>query len=130
MAIQWCEVGGLRDTTLEQTEFASAVLEGMAQPQKTLPPKFFYDRKGSELFDRLCDSPEYYITRTEISILQERTPNVADLAGDLVAIFELGSGTSRKTRILLEAMPHAAAYIPIDITRDTLIESAHELAGA
>jgi dimethylhistidine N-methyltransferase len=130
MAVQWREVSGMNARSSRQSEFAQAVLDGLARPQKALSPKFLYDHDGSELFERICDCPEYYITRTEMRILADHAPRIASLVGERAAIIELGSGASRKTRILLDGLPSAGAYVPIDISLDILLESARELGAA
>src|SRR6185437_1125280 len=95
---------------------ADDVLDGLTRPFKELPPKHFYDERGAELFDRICDLPEYYPTRAERSILEGNADELAQLtaAAELV---ELGSGTAAKTRVLLDAL-HAAGtltrYVPVD----------------
>lgn len=102
-------------------------LAGLTAPQKSLPPKWFYDRRGSELFERITDLPEYYPTRTEAAILRD---NAADLAGVVPrggALIELGSGASVKTRTLLAAGGHFGAYVPIDISEDFLMTTADDL---
>ena len=117
----------MSETSRHLSEFGVAVMEGMAKPQKTLPPKFLYDHNGSQLFDRICDCPEYYITRTEMEILEENMSEVNHWTGDRSVILELGSGASRKTQLLLKALPRAAAYVPIDISPEILFESASKL---
>lgn len=117
----------MNEIPCQQSEFQVAVLEGLARRQKAVPPKFFYDREGSVLFDRICDCPEYYIARTEMAILREEAAQIAGLVGDCPVILELGSGASRKTRILLDAIPRARVYVPIDISEDILVESARKL---
>jgi len=108
---------------------ADDVLDGLTRPLKELPPKHFYDARGSELFDAICELPEYYPTRTERGILSERAADVAALtgAGELV---ELGSGSAEKTRVLLDAMAAAGTlrrYVPIDVSETALRASAQRL---
>lgn len=100
---------------------------GLARQPKAIPPKFFYDERGSQLFDRICEQPEYYPTRTEIGILQRNARQIADLAGRGALLIELGSGASKKVRLLLEAL-QPAAYLGIDISRDFLRASTERLA--
>ena len=100
---------------------------GLARQPKAIPPKFFYDQRGSQLFDRICEQPEYYPTRTEIGILQRNARQIADLAGRGALLIELGSGASKKVRLLLEAL-QPAAYLGIDISRDFLRASTERLA--
>jgi len=104
------------------------VLHGFAQPQKALPPKYFYDQRGSELFEAITRQPEYYPTRTEETILAAASGEIARLAGRDAALVELGSGASRKVRLLLEAM-RPAGYLGIDISRDFLLTSTQRLAA-
>ncbi len=111
---------------------ADDVLDGLTRPFKELPPKHFYDAVGAELFDRICELPEYYPTRCEREILERRSGEIASLtgAGELV---ELGSGTAAKTTLLLGAM-HAAGtldrYVPIDVTESMVRASAARLVDA
>ncbi|GAB6039576.1 L-histidine N(alpha)-methyltransferase [Endothiovibrio diazotrophicus] len=109
-------------------DFKSEVLSGMGAERKRLSPKFFYDRRGSQLFDTITELPEYYPTRTEIGILERHAPAMAGYLGKDCLLLELGSGSSRKVRLLLDAL-RPAAYMPIDISRQHLLESAQTLAG-
>jgi dimethylhistidine N-methyltransferase len=109
--------------------FLNDVLHGLACPTKWLPCKYLYDAEGSRLFDRICTLEEYYPTRTEVAILQARRHEVARLAGPGAALVELGSGSSLKVRILLDALEAPAAYVPIDISRSHLLMAAADLAG-
>jgi len=104
------------------------VLRGFAQAQKSLPPKYFYDQRGSELFEAITHQPEYYPTRTEEAILAAASGEIARLAGRDAALVELGSGASRKVRLLLEAM-RPVGYLGIDISRDFLLASTQRLAA-
>ncbi|MGH2761962.1 MAG: L-histidine N(alpha)-methyltransferase [Thermoleophilaceae bacterium] len=94
------------------------VLDGLTRPFKELPPKHFYDQAGAELFDRICELPEYYPTRAERAILAERSGDIAALTG-AAEVVELGSGTAAKSRLLLSALAHAGTlrrYVPVDVT--------------
>lgn len=104
--------------------FARDVAEGLSRPQKSVPPKYFYDAEGSRLFEAICDLAEYYPTRTEIGLLQEAAAEIAAGLPQGAALVEFGSGASRKTRILLDAAPQLAAYSPIDISPAALAEAA------
>jgi dimethylhistidine N-methyltransferase len=115
------------DLHKDSDSFAQAVLEGLGRDPKSLSPKYLYDRKGSELFDRICDCEEYYVTRTETAILERHAAEMAELLGERPVIVELGSGASRKTRILLDAVKDAAAYVPVDISREFLRQSAETI---
>ena len=105
-----------------------AVLEGLAARPKTIPPKFFYDERGSRLFDAITELPEYYPTRTEIGLLERHAGEIAALTGPRCLLVELGSGSSRKVRILLEGL-EPRAYVPLDISREHLRHSATTLAA-
>lgn len=115
------------DTHPELEDFLDEVLRGLASTPKRLSPKFFYDQRGSELFERICQLPEYYPTRTEIGILQACGPELARLVGSASVLIELGSGASRKVRLLLEQL-RPRAYIGVDISRDFLLQATHSLA--
>lgn len=115
------------DLAPEEDRFVEEVLAGLRAPQKTLPPKFFYDERGSRLFDEICGLDEYYPTRTETSILQAHLDDITDALGDSVILVEYGSGSSVKTRLLLDAIPDATAYVPIDISREHLLTTAEQL---
>lgn len=103
------------------------VLQGLASRPRRLAPKFFYDERGSKLFDAICELPEYYLTRTEMGILENCAADVARMAGPESALIELGSGASRKIRLLLETL-RPRHYLGIDISREFLRESAQRLA--
>jgi probable methyltransferase len=109
--------------------FLADVLDGLSRPRKSLPCKYFYDSEGSALFDAICTLDEYYPTRTETALLHERTGEIAALAGRGATLVELGSGSSVKVRILLDALDAPAMYVPVDISRDHLIAAAARLAG-
>ena len=111
-------------------DFRGAVVRGLSLPQKALPSKFFYDELGSALFDEICQLEEYYPTRTEIGILRAQADEIAALAGPRCQLVEFGSGSSVKSRILLEALDDLVAYLPIDISREHLLRSATDLADA
>ncbi|HFB64897.1 MAG TPA: L-histidine N(alpha)-methyltransferase [Aeromonadales bacterium] len=105
----------------------SEVWQGLSETPKKIHPKFFYDARGSQLFDQICQLDEYYPTRTEVAILEKYKQEIAELAGEYAALIEMGSGSSHKIRILLDAM-QPAAYLPLDISRDHLISSSQRLA--
>jgi dimethylhistidine N-methyltransferase len=112
---------------MKDITFEKAVVEGLTSPVKAISPKYLYDRRGSELFDRICDCRDYYVTRTETAILEAYSDEIVSLLGPAPVVFELGSGASRKTRILLKRLEGAACYIPIDISREFLQQSARSL---
>jgi L-histidine N-alpha-methyltransferase len=111
-------------------EIAKDVFNGLTAPQKFIPSKYFYDARGSELFDKICCLPEYYPTRTEMSILKHAAPAIMNSfeKGDLV---ELGSGANRKIRMLLDAAPEEnlsqLRYVPVDVSKSALVEASEEL---
>jgi dimethylhistidine N-methyltransferase len=108
--------------------FRDEVILGLLQERKSIPPRFFYDRKGSELFEKICEQPEYYPTRTEKTILETHVGEIVERIGTQATLIELGSGASVKTRLLLNELADPCAYVPIDISRDFLIQSSQELA--
>lgn len=115
----------------ERDTLAADVRAGFAAEQRSLPPKYFYDARGSALFDRICELPEYYPTRAERAILVRRAATVAELTG-AAGLVELGSGTASKTRVLLSALSDAGTlrrYVPLDIDGELLERTAVELTG-
>jgi dimethylhistidine N-methyltransferase len=106
------------------SDLAADAVDGLSSRPKTLPCKLFYDKRGSELFDRICTLPEYYPTRTEVGILRDEIDAIVDAIGPNAQLIELGSGSSVKTEILLDALDDPVAYAPIDISREHLRESA------
>jgi len=104
------------------------VLEGLAAKPKALPPKLFYDYRGAQLFELICELPEYYLTRTEIAILERHAREIAALVGDGICLLELGSGAGVKVRLLLEHL-RPVIYVPIDISRQQLHASAAAVAA-
>jgi dimethylhistidine N-methyltransferase len=113
----------------DSENFRDDVLRGLAQPRKALAPKYFYDARGSELFEAICDLPEYYPTRTELAMMQASALEMAHLLGADCLLIEYGAGSGRKTRVLIEALA-PAAYVAIDISRTALQQCAAELAAA
>jgi dimethylhistidine N-methyltransferase len=119
----------LHDHSPDVSQFRREVWTGLSFPQKALPCKYFYDERGSALFESICELPEYYPTRTELSIMEAHAAAMAALLGDRCLLVEYGSGSSRKTRLLLDQLRNAAGYVPIDISRAALTESARALAA-
>ena len=119
----------LVDMEPSTAEFQNAVLTGLSQPQKSIPCKFFYDAEGSALFEAICETPEYYPTRTERALLSKIVPEIAAHTGAGRAIVEFGSGAGTKIRTLIAAMNSPAAYVPVDISRARLVEVAATLAA-
>ncbi len=112
----------LRDDDIAQqrARFVAAVHTGLSAPQKRLPTEFLYDDRGSALFDDICEVPEYYLTRTELGIMRAHVAQMAADIGPDASVIEYGSGSSTKTRLLLEAMVRPRAYVPVDISRGHL----------
>ena len=108
--------------------FRADVLAGLAGPIRAVPSRWLYDRRGSELFEQITRLPEYYLTRTEKRLLEQHCREVAAIAGEDLAVVELGSGASSKTPILLRCI-HPSAYVPIDISGGFLRDSAAALAA-
>lgn len=107
----------------ESSDFLADVLAGLSSTPRTLPCKYFYDERGAALFQKICDLPEYYITRTEIDILDRNRNDIAAQLGANIELIGLGTGAGTKTRILIEALETPAAYIPVDISEKQLRES-------
>lgn len=108
-------------------DFRAAVLDGLSQANKSLPYRFLYDAAGSALFDRITQLKEYYPTRTELGILRENAGDIAERMGAGVQLVELGSGSSEKVRILLDALEAPDSYVPIDISREHLLGAAQAI---
>ena len=106
------------------------MLQGLQDARKELPSKYFYDDVGSQLFEQICELDEYYLTRTELGIMQERMAEIVALLGPNCLLIEYGSGSSTKIRMLLDAMQDPAGYVPIDIAKEQLLRSATSLALA
>lgn len=107
--------------------FAAAVHEGLARPHKRLPTEYLYDARGSALFDAICELPEYYLTRTELAIMREHVGPMAAALGRDATLVEYGSGSSIKTRLLLDAMARPHAYVPVDISAEHLAMTSARL---
>ncbi len=103
------------------------ILSGLRQAEKTIPPKFFYDERGSQLFDAITQLPEYYPTETELEIMRTHIGEITALIGPRASLIEFGSGSSLKTRILLKHLHDLATYVPVDISEHHLLASAAEL---
>jgi L-histidine Nalpha-methyltransferase len=113
----------------DERSLADDVLDGLTRPFKELPPKHFYDARGAELFDQICELPEYYPTRAERAILLEHADAIVERTG-AAELVELGSGTAAKTRLLLRAMDeagHLRRYVPLDVTEAMVRETAEQL---
>jgi dimethylhistidine N-methyltransferase len=102
-------------------------LGGLSRSPKRLSSKYFYDARGSALFERICEQPEYYPTRTELAIMRDRVGAIAAALGPEVRLVEYGSGSGLKTRLLLRSLESPAAYVPVEISRSALAESVARL---
>jgi dimethylhistidine N-methyltransferase len=103
------------------------VIAGLSHPQKSLPPKYFYDAAGSRLFERICRLPEYYVTRAELALTRRHLASIARFAGRGCELVEYGSGESLKTRLLIRAL-RPAAYLPVDISSTALQSATRRLS--
>jgi len=121
---------GVRFIDLEPSldSLEQAVLEGLANEPKAIASKFFYDERGSELFERICEQPEYYPTRVELSILRENADRLSEFIGPEAHVIELGAGALEKIRILLGALDRPAQFTALDISGDHLLKAAQTLA--
>ena len=109
-------------------DFRDAVVAGLSGEPKTIPPKFFYDEWGSALFHQICETEEYYLTRTEVELLRDKGPEIAALAGENTTVVEYGCGSSLKIRTLLDSLIEPAEYVAIDISREHLCRVAEDIA--
>ena len=121
--------GGVRILDLEPpaSDFLQQVVAGLSASPRTLPSKFFYDARGAELFQQISELPEYYITRTETAILREHGAEMAESIGANAELVGFGTGAGFKTRVLLRHLENPIAYVPVDISKQRLIDSAVEL---
>jgi dimethylhistidine N-methyltransferase len=126
---QSTESTALLDAAPSTRRFRRDVLRGLARIPKRLPSKYFYDARGSRLFDQICLLPEYYPTRTELKIMEHSAGDMAECIGPRATLIEYGSGSSLKTRLLLDALDAPHAYLPVDISREHLQRSADLIAG-
>ncbi len=110
-------------STSESSDFVADVVAGLSSNPRALPCKYFYDERGAALFQKICESPEYYITRTEIDILDRNRAEIASQLGPNIQLIGLGTGAGTKTRILIEALTNPAVYVPVDISETQLRES-------
>jgi dimethylhistidine N-methyltransferase len=117
-----------RDIDPAHPERVNEVIAGLSAPQKRISPKYFYDQRGSKLFDRIAGLPEYYLTRTELKILDTHLDEMAAHIGPRASVIEFGSGSDTKIRLLLDRLPEPAAYVPVDISSRYLLEMTEELA--
>ena len=111
----------------EAGTFADALRAGLRARPRSISPKWFYDEAGSRLFERICELPEYYPTRTELALLDRHAPELAECIGADAEIVEFGAGASRKVRLLLSALQRPASFVPVDISGEHLAEAAQRL---
>jgi dimethylhistidine N-methyltransferase len=111
------------------SDFAQALCAGLRREPRQVAPKFFYDQQGSALFDRICELPEYYPTRTEFEILREHAGEMADCVGARADLIEFGAGSLQKIRLLLGALQQPARFVPVDISAEHLHAEARRLAA-
>ncbi|MBI3140281.1 MAG: L-histidine N(alpha)-methyltransferase [Rhodocyclales bacterium] len=121
--VRFCELAA------PEADRLAEIFGGLSRSPKELPPKYFYDAAGCALFDAICALPEYYLTRAELQLMQRHSANIADFVGPGCELVELGSGTSRKTRLLIEAA-RPRRYVPLDIARGQLLDAAAALSEA
>ena len=105
----------------------AAIIDGLSQPQKTISPKYFYDETGSQLFEAITQLPEYYLTDVELEIMDRYIDEMAAMIGKSASLIEFGAGSGMKTRMLLEHMHSPAAYVPVDISEEHLLESQRSI---
>jgi len=117
------------DFAPEPESFRDCVIDGLSQHQKEIPCRFLYDERGSELFEAICETPEYYPTRTETAILADCAREIASQMGPHCQLVEFGSGSSRKVRLLLSAFDRPSSYVAIDISREALQQAADDVAA-
>ncbi len=110
------------------SDFLEQAIAGLASVPPTLPSKFFYDERGSDLFLQICELPEYYVTRTETEILSHYGAEIAESIGDNAELVGFGTGAGMKTRLLLNHLQNLVAYVPVDISKQSLTESAEALS--
>lgn len=116
-----------RSSEPHREEFFRQVIHGLESPEKQLPCKYFYDQRGSELFDQICELDEYYLTRTELGIMRRDAAEMARWIGSPVTLIEYGSGSSQKTKILLQHLAGPVIYVPVDVSREHLEATARRL---
>ena len=118
------------DQPTDSDFFLNDVLHGLRYRPRHLPCKYFYDDRGSKLFDAICELDEYYLTRTELGIMERYAPEMAEVIGPGVMLVEYGSGSSIKSRLLLDALIEPTAYVPVDISGEHLNQTASGLRSA
>lgn len=119
--------GELHNQQPARSTFLADVLKGLRHDPKQLSPKYFYDESGSQLFDRICALPEYYLTRTELAIMEQHAPAMGQALGPNALLVEPGSGSSVKIRLLLDNLDNPAGYVPVEISREHMLSSMEPL---
>jgi dimethylhistidine N-methyltransferase len=112
---------------MKMPDETDALVAGLSQPRKSISPKYFYDEVGSRLFEEITQLPEYYLTNTELGIMEACVDEIAALAGEQASLIEFGSGSSMKTRMLLRHLRSPAAYVPVDISEEHLLDSQRSI---
>ena len=120
-------IRNLSDLRPTADDILGDVLTGLGQSPKRLPSKYFYDRRGSALFELITRQPEYYLTRTELALLMTSAGQIADAVGPRAHVVEYGSGSGRKTRLLLNALRDPVAYTPIEISHSALAATVRKI---
>lgn len=120
----------LTDLTPSRQQILADAVAGLSRASRQLPSKYFYDARGSRLFEQITQTREYYPTRTELALLARVLPDIARVVGPRLHVVELGSGSGRKTALLLAALQDPVAYTPIEISRAALLSSIDHLAPA
>lgn len=120
----------LHDLHPATPDIAADVLAGLSATPRSLPSKYFYDARGSRLFERICQTPEYYLTDAELAILRHHAEAIAEVLGERLRLVEYGTGAGDKTRRLLRALRDPVAYLPVEISRSALLDSISQLATA
>jgi len=118
----------LLDLEPATSDFLEQAIAGLSSSPRTLPSKFFYDERGSDLFQQICELPEYYVTRTETEILRHYGAEMAESIGENAELVGFGTGAGVKTRMLLDHLQNLIAYVPVDISKQRLTESAEALS--
>lgn len=125
-----CAQPALRDYHPAQRLLVDDVLQGLQRSPKRLAPMYLYDERGSHLFDRICELPEYYLTRAETRILDSRGEEISGCIGAQALLVEFGSGASHKTRLVLDRLQQPSAYVPVDISRSHLLAAARSICAS
>tara|TARA_B100000886_G_C20425772_1_gene493903 strand:+ start:3219 stop:4190 length:972 start_codon:yes stop_codon:yes gene_type:complete len=126
--MDYSKLAAFHDLEPELENFSDTLVTGLMKSPKSLPCKFFYDKRGSEIFDKICNLKEYYVTRTELSLLEKYSTEMLGLFGNDIHLVEFGSGSSKKIRKLLDSGKSIKAYTAIDISKEHLLDSCSTLA--